>query len=582
MALPSEQTKQQEALPSVKALAARAPMAAAVLSVIANLMFLPQALCLAATLGELISGRIEEPFWLQLSAFVILSLLRATLEATVVRLGARAAHRVKQELRALVARRIASWSPLDISRPAPGEIAGLISSELEGLDPFITRYTPVMMRMRVMPLLYLALVACFSWALSGLLLLAGLLLPLSMALVGIRAKKAADRQVVEIGAMTGQLLDRLRGLTTVRLFLAEDRAANRLEEQSNSLAARTMAVLKIAFLSSAALELISMFGLALTAAYVGSNVAGLVTFGSYGHPLDIAHAIFLLLIAQDFFQPLRDFSAAYHDKATADAVSGRLQALMEGSHAMMPGAEAALMPASRLPVPVPASPISTGMDVVMRNLTLAHQGATEPVFSGLSLRISAGEKVALRAPSGFGKSTLLAAIAGFIAPMAGAIELDGAAMSEETATLLRRQIAWVGQTPHLIHGSLRQNVALAAPGATPQEITAALKAAAADDFVARAPEGLMTRIGEGGTGISGGEARRLGLARAILSPARLVLADEPTEHLDQETASAVLAGLIKAAEGRTLLVTTHDPAVMAAMDRVISLDELSPIREAAE
>jgi ATP-binding cassette subfamily C protein CydD len=315
-----------------------------------------------------------------------------------------------------------------------------------------------------------------------------------------------------------------------------------------------MAVLRVAFLSSTVLELFAAIGVAMVAVYVGFALLGEIGFGAWATPLTLSQGVFLLMLAPEFFQPLRDLAAGWHDKAAAVAVAREVKDLEEEAPREILGAGGAA-----IAVPVP---------------TIALDGLGLGALSFPDVQIRPGEAVALTGPSGSGKSTLIALIGGLERPDRGAVRLDGVALTEEGADRWRAQVAWVPQAAQFPAGSLRDGLMLgAAAGTGEAAIAAALQLASAGDVVARLPEGLSTELGETGGGVSGGEARRLMLARAALSGRRVVLADEPTADLDRETAAEVIAALRALADrGATVIVATHDMALAAAMDRRVTLD----------
>jgi ATP-binding cassette subfamily C protein CydD len=525
---------------------------AVMLAVIANALWIPQAWCLAAALAGIVLGA----GWVAaLGGFAGLGLLRAGLEAAAHARAASAASRFKAALRARVAREVAAWSPIDIRRPPPGEIATLTAEGIESLEPYLVRHGPARARTMVVPVLILVAVAAIHWMPALLLLFAGPLVPVFMALIGANAREASDRQLAEVGGLSGALLDRLNGLETILLHDAVEPTAERLRLRAEAIRLRTMAVLRVAFLSSAVLELVAMVGVGAVAVFVGFTFLGWIALAP---GLSLAGGLFVLLLAPEFFQPLRDFGAAYHDKAAADAVFGRLETLFPADRSRLLGRGEAVEETEGGPV-----------GVALEGVTFRYPGAGIAVLDGFDLTVKPGERVAIVGPSGAGKSTVLALIGGLAEADVGRVLVEGEAMTDATADRLRAGIAVLPQAAALFHGSVLANVTLGR-AASRAETDAALAVAQAG-FVARLPRGDLTRLGEDGVGLSGGEARRIGLARAALGDTRLVLADEPTAYLDAANAAAVTEALIALAAGRTLIVATHDPALAARMDRVVTL-----------
>ncbi|MCJ0762720.1 thiol reductant ABC exporter subunit CydD [Variovorax terrae] len=539
------------------------------LQAMASALWLPQAACLAYAVQRLADAAAQDAAGWRIVAgpaalLLLLGLLRAALEGWGLRRVFRQARAGLSQLREQVAAALALGSPLDRARPASGLAASAIAEQAEAVVPYLTRYQPARLRVMVLPLLILAAVSPLSWAAALVLLLAAPLIPLFMALVGWRAQAASEAQMVEMGGMSAFLLDRLRGLATVRALDAVQATAQRLDDAAQSLRQRTLRVLRIAFLSSAVLELFSALGVAMVAVYVGFHLLGQLEFGAWGRRLSLGEGLFILLLAPAFFEPLRELSAVWHDRAAGEAALQALRRLGEARPALLaaPGSGGA---SAHLGADRPAA-----VALRIEGLRFAYPGTPAPVFGAFGLQVAPGEHVAVMGGSGCGKSTLLALIAGLAPVQAGRIEIDGVPLSAATADGLRECMAWIGQRPHVFAGSVQANVALGRPGVGAAQVRAALQAAALER-VAQAHPG--TGLGEGGAGLSGGEAVRLALARAAAWPqAGLLLADEPTAHLDAQTAHEVTQALLLLARGRTLIVATHDPVLAARLGRQVRLD----------
>lgn len=518
---------------------------AAWLSVAAGLIWPMQAALVALVLGGLLSGAPPGLLWL-VTGYVALGFLRAGLGMTADGRAQDAAETAIGGLRAeIVAGEAARRGP------GAGAVAALAAEKLEMLGPWLTRYAPARLRVAVVPVAILLLALWFSWAAGLILLVSGPLIPLFMALVGLAAREASARQMARIGSLNELLVDRLAALADIRLLGASDRVAADFAAQAGGLRRDTMAVLRLAFLSSTLLELFAAIGVAMMAVWVGFSLLGLLSFGTWGGPLSPAAGIFLLLLAPDFYQPMRDLAAAWHDRAAAEAVAEELAEWRRVEGIALPGKGER---GARLPGPasVALAGCRAGSDLRLPDMAIA-----------------AGEAVALVGPSGAGKTTLLRLMAGLDLPAAGEVRVAGQVLSPGNADAWRARIGWMPQSVHFLNASLRANLVLGRGG----DPAAALTAAAAAGVAARLPQGLATRLGETGGGLSGGEARRMTLARALHGAPGLILADEPTADLDAETAQAVTEGLLAAhRRGATLVVATHDMALAARMGRIIRLE----------
>ena len=542
------------------------------LQVLAAWLWLPQAALLAWAVQQLAQGAGFDAMLRPAGGLLLLGLLRSGCEAWGLRRVFLTARAQLTALRAQVAVALAQRSPLDSARPASGLAASVMAEQAEAVVPWRVRYQPARWRvMLVLPVIAIT-VATLSWVAALVLVLAAPLIPLFMALVGWRAKAASEAHMLELGGLNAFLLDRLRGLSTLRALGAVDATALRLRDAAQALRQRTMAVLRIAFLSSAVLELFAALGVAMVAVYIGFHLLGTLEFGAWGRRLSLGEGLFVLLLAPAFFEPLRDLSAAWHDRAAGQAALDTLEQLGRVGQAL-PGALGATLAEDAVP--------SGALSVTLNDVHFSHAGGGAAVVQGCTLHVAAGAHVALVGPSGSGKTTLLSLIAGLVAPDQGGVDIGGVPLTAATASTLRQRMAWMGQHPHVFAGTVQQNVSLGRAGVARPQVEAAMQWAALGD-VAQAHPG--STLGEGGSGLSGGEAVRLALARVAAHPqASLLLVDEPTAHLDSETAQRVTDALLQLAAGKTLIVATHDPVLAARLGHVVQVgrpvaEELACVR----
>ncbi|WP_370313449.1 ABC transporter ATP-binding protein/permease [Sagittula sp.] len=503
-----------------------------------------QAWLLAALLADLLAGTGALPVWGMAGGFVALGAVRAALEQVAqAQLSALAETRIGDARAEIITVEARAAAPSDLG--GPGALAALLAEKLEALRPYLMRYRPARLRAMVVPLLILAIAVSQSWAVALIFLMSGPLIPVFMALVGWAAKEASARQMVEIGDLSDLLVDRLSALADLRLVGAGGPVVRGFAASSEGLRARTMAVLRIAFLSSTVLELFAALGVAMVAVWTGFHLLGVIGWGTWGGALSPAAGIWLLLLAPEFFQPLRDLAAAWHDKAAAEAVEAELTAwraetrpeLMRGGGQVQP-----------------AGPLSL-RGVVARGIALP------------DMEVAPGESVAVMGPSGAGKTTLLRVLAGLERPSAGEVLVGGRPLPE-VIDGWRAGLGWMPQAPHFLDRSLRYNVGFGAE--VPGDVVARAQLA---EVLAALPRGALTVLGERGAGLSGGEARRVTLARALMAGRGALLADEPTADLDKATAEAVAGALLAFAQaGGTLIVATHDAGLAARMDRVVTLE----------
>ncbi|MDI7922500.1 thiol reductant ABC exporter subunit CydD [Ferirhizobium litorale] len=534
---------------------------AALLQTLAALLWAPQACAIAYAVGGIAAG---EDFGAVLApALVIVAagIARTALDATGGRLAFSNARRRLSDARRTAIAALAARSPIDIDRAPSGLAASVLAEQAEALVPYLARFHIARLKATVVPIAFFLCILPFSWIAALVLLLAAPLIPVFMALIGMKAQAASERQLAETGGMNAFLLDRLRGLATIRALGAVDLTSGRLRADAESLHERTMAVLRIAFLSSAVLELFAALGVAMTAVYIGFHLLGELNFGAWGSKLTLSEGLFILLLAPAFLEPLRELSAVWHDRAAGEAAFRGLHSLNEGG-IDLPGATTPLVPGQR-------QVDRRAPHVSLEQVSFRYPGSSVPVPDDFNLDIAPGEHVAILGPSGTGKSTLLALIAGLALPEAGRVRIGETTLDNMTAPILRRHMAWIGQRPHIFSGTFATNITLGDKTIDQDRISLALRAMSLD---ALAETDRNRTIGEGGAGLSGGEALRLVLARAAArTKATLILADEPTAHLDTQTATEITDGLLAIATGKTLIVATHDPVLAARMDRIVNL-----------
>lgn len=417
---------------------------------------------------------------------------------------------------------------------------------VEALDGYFARFAPVRTAAAVSPLLIIA--ACvFASPVTAAILLATLLpFIVGMALAGTAAAAESRRQFKALETLSGLFLDRVRALPVLLAFQAEARTADEIGRAADDLERRTNRVLRIAFLSSGVLEFFSALSVALVAVYCGFNLLRLLPFPA-PETLDLTRAVFVLALAPEVYAPIRRLAAAYHERQAAEAAA---VSLMQDEE-----------PGVGTPFPVERPSWSTAPDIDFRQVGVRY-GDAAPVLDGFDLHVPAGSIVALVGPSGAGKSSLLHLLLGLAPLSAGEVAVGGRRLAQ--AGSFAGAVGWASQSPIVIAASLFDNIALARPGASRREVMQAAAAAGLHGDIDR-------RLDERGGGLSGGERRRLGLARALLSTSPVLLLDEPTANLDAATEQALVAVIRRAARGRTTLIATHSSAVMALADRVVRL-----------
>ncbi|WP_019021366.1 thiol reductant ABC exporter subunit CydD [Thioalkalivibrio sp. ALE23] len=490
------------------------------------------------------------PLGMVLAGAAVAAVLRYALQALRDGAGHRLADAVKRELREELLDAARRDGAVHLAHRAPsGAWVDHYLRRVEDLTGHYARYLPGTRMVILTPLVLLLTVAWLDWLAAGLLLLSAPLIPAFMALVGMGAEQIHRRQQDEENRLAGHFLDRLRSLDFLRRARATQAAREAVVAASDEHRRLTMRVLRVAFLSSAIMEFFSAVAIGLLAIYIGFGLFGAIDYGPAGS-LTLFTGLFILVLAPEYFLPLRQFAQSYHDRAAALAAAESLAPLLQ--------------PAGGPATAPPGAPDSPRTAVHLAGVQVQYPDTAQPALHDIDLQIGRGEHLAVTGPSGSGKSTLLALLAGFLRPASGEIRM---------ADDLQRFV-WIGQDAHLFHGSLRDNLQLAS--AEP------VSDAAMHDALARAglpvddpqlPDGLDTAIGEGNTGISGGQAQRIAMARGILAGHPLWLLDEPTSALDEATEAALLDTLfaLAAEHDITLVIAAHREAVRERASRVVRL-----------
>lgn len=500
-----------------------------------------QAYCLAMLLAVLIGtdGPDEPVLWPAL-AFAALAVARAVIGVTSESLAFRLGATARRRLRTDALGRLLAAGPALLRSAHSAELAAIVVDRVESLDGFFSRWLPASMLALATPILLAAFIACFDPLAALLLIVSAALVPVAMAVFGIGAGRAASRQFTAMSRLQTRFLDRMRGIATIVMHGRVEDEAQSLLRAATELRQRTMRVIRVAFLSSAAIDVAAAGTLVFLALRIFHHMAD----NSLADPVS---SLFVLLLVPEFFQPLRNFSAAYQDQFQAHDAAKALEALP--------------------PMPVvaePDKPIRTvaaqGITLVFDRVGLTWDAARGPVLEDVSFGVAPGETLIVAGPSGAGKSSLIEILLGFVRPTEGRVTLNGADISDLVPSALSKLTAWIGQRPVLFAGSLRENIRFARPEATDAEVDDAARFARVEAFAASLPQGLDTDIGEGGFGLSGGQAQRVAIARAMLKNAPILLLDEPTAHLDSTTESEVLDSLRRLTLGRTTILVTHSAA----------------------
>jgi ATP-binding cassette subfamily C protein CydD len=498
-----------------------------------------QAYCAANLLGVLLAPR--RTLWVIIAlvaGFVLCVVLRAAMTIQNERSSFENGAAARRRLRNGVMSTLLALGPQGLRGRHSAELAGVAVDQIEAMEGFHARWIPATWLAVIGPVIVGLVALAADWP-SGLILgAAGLCVPFAMAVAGIGAGVAAKRQFTAMTRLQMRFVDRIRGISTIILAGKAPQESKALAAAAKELRVRTMRVLRVAFLSSTALDLAAAAALIA----IVLRFAGLVR-------ADLAHAstaLFLILLVPEFFAPLRGFAAVYQDRMAVEAVAEDL---------------------SVLPPSPPDVPPAEIRSVNARGLTLAFEEVSFSwgnalVLDKLTFRVTAGEILLLTGASGAGKSTILDLVLGFITPDSGKITINSAELKTLVPSARAKMLGWIGQKPMLFSGTIADNILFARPEASPEELEEAIRLARLTDLIASLPQGVKTPLGEGGFGLSGGQAQRIAIARAFLKDAPLLLLDEPTAHLDPAVEKDVLASIKRLAVGRAVILATHSALAM--------------------
>ncbi|OAH15080.1 thiol reductant ABC exporter subunit CydD [Streptomyces jeddahensis] len=461
-----------------------------------------------------------------------------------------AAHRasaaVKSELRGRLLERAAALGPGWLSGQRTGSLVALATRGVDALDDYFSRYLPQLGLAVVVPVAVLARIVTEDWVSAAIIVGTLPLIPVFMVLIGWATQSHMDRQWRLLSRLSGHFLDVVAGLPTLKVFGRAKAQAESIRRITGEYRRATMRTLRIAFLSSFALELLATISVALVAVTIGMRLV-------HGE-MDLYIGLVILVLAPEAYLPVRQGGAQYHAAAEGLAAAEEIFDVLE------------------TPVPATGTGVVPDGPISFEQVTVRYPGRSSAAVTDASFSVAPGETVALVGPSGVGKSTLLNVLLGFVEPSEGRVRLGGAELSEVSREAWHERVAWVPQRPHLYAASIAKNVRLARPDADDEAVLRALRDAGAYDFVAALPEGVETMLGEDGAGLSAGQRQRLALARAFLADRPVLLLDEPTASLDGATEADVVDAVRRLAVGRTVLLVVHRPALLAVADRVVRLE----------
>lgn len=488
---------------------------------------------LASAIAALVAG--APSVWLPLLWMLAGGLIRGGAQSLARVTAARAAQQQVAPMRTTLLRRFLGGTmpqPLSV-----GESAVIALDYVDRVEGYGAQFLPIRFAAAMGPLLVAGLVALAS-PVSALILLATLFpFALGMVLAGTMARRASESQLLALSQLSDLFSDRLRNLAMIRHFDAGDRLTRQVAEATSAMASRTMAVLRIAFLSSGVMEFFAALSVAMVALYCGFSLLGILPFPA-PEVLTFQQALFALALAPEFYLPMRRLAAAYHEKQLGEAAQGAIAPyLVEEA------------------VPTAGDKHSSG--IVLHGVECLWPGSS---IGPVDFAMGATGLAVITGPTGSGKTSLLAVIAGQLPPSSGRVLAPPP-----------DSIAWAAQRPLILPGTLRDNLTLGHPMASDDDVRAVCSATGLDRLISERNKGLDVALDHRASGLSGGELRRVGLARAIVSNRPVILCDEPTADLDADSAAHIAQLLRNLASTHAVIVATHDEDLVALADQVLAL-----------
>ncbi len=509
----------------------------------------------ARYLSQLVNGvflegqSLDQVRWLFLF-LLVLSLVRAGVSWSSTMSANRVAVRVKTDLRQRLTAHLLDLGPAYAHGERTGELTNTVVEGVEALDAYFSQYLPQLALAVLVPLTVLAFAFRLD-PLSGLiLLLTAPIIPIFMYLIASLADRLTRQQWTSLSRMSAHFLDMLQGLPTLKLLGRSREQIRTIAQISDQFGQTTLGVLKVAFLSALVMEMVATLSTAVVAVTIGLRLLN----GRMG----FEEAFFVLLLAPEFYLPLRQLGVRFHAGMSGVAAAQRIFEVLDE-------------PTVKAEAVVKAE-AAFDLNLSLNDIHYAYDDGQRPALNGLSFQITPGQKAALVGPSGAGKSTVAYLLLRFIEPDRGAITVDGVPLQDLPAPAWRRQVAWVPQNLYLFHASVAENIRLARPEASLDEVIWAARQAHAHDFVQALPDGYDTLVGERGTRLSGGQAQRIALARAFLKDAPMLILDEATANLDPEHETMLQATLERLMQGRTVLILAHRMSTVYRADQILVMD----------
>jgi len=523
----------------------------ALMSLISGVIIIAQAFLISRIINTIfILGESLEAVTQYLIGLAVLAVVRSLLGMAEHYFASLIAIFVKNNMRSRLLNHIMRLGSSQIQGERSGELALAATQGIEQMTAYFRDYLPALFTVAVIPLMILLVVFPVDWLTFVVLIVTAPLIPIFMILIGMMAKEVAEKQYFAMGRMSAHFLDVLEGLVTLKLFNRSRLQLKTIERVTENFRETTMRVLRIAFLSAFTLELLATLSIAVVAVEIGLRlIAGNMQF---------EQALFLLVLAPEFYLPLRALGVKYHASTDGIAAANRIFDVLD------------------MPLPYePENPASvpTLGTLEFKNVTFTYPDVPKPALSHINLQIPYGQRTVIVGASGSGKSTLANVLMRYRIPDMGTVSVNGVDLNRLQGDAWRKKIAYVSQSPYLFHQSVADNIRFACPDASLEQIREVARQANAHDFIMELPQGYDTIVGERGARLSGGQAQRIAIARALLKDAPIVVFDEATAHLDAQTEQLIHDALHQLMIGRTVIMIAHRLNTVTFADHVVVMSD---------
>ncbi len=459
---------------------------------------------------------------------------------------------IKRDIRQRVLEGLLALGPIYARSQQLGELVNVLVDGVENLEPYFAKFLPHLFTAILVPVVIVSWVLPLDIGTAVILVVTAPLIPIFMILIGRMAENANKKQWETLSRLSAHFLDVLQGLTVLKIFGRSIEQIQVVSRMSTEFRTTTLQVLKIAFLSALVLELVATISTALIAVTIGLK---LLYF-----KMDFYQAFFILLLAPEFYSPLRQLGSHFHAGMAGVAAGERIFNILSLTQhqASNKGTK--------------AFPRQKQVEIVVKDVHYAYKEGERPALQGVSLEIKPGQQVALVGTSGSGKSTMASLLLAFMSPDKGAIYINGINLKEMRREDWLAHVAFVPQAPHLFYRTVADNIRFGKEGASEADVICAAKNASAHDFIMMLPKGYDTVVGEGGQSLSGGECKRLAIARAFLQDAPFLLLDEATAGLDPHNEGIIDEALTRLKVGRTVLIIAHRLTTVYQADTIVVLE----------